>query len=255
MNNAVFGKTMENVRNRVDIRLIHTDEKLRKQTAKSSFKRFSIFNEDLVGVELKKVNLKLNKPIYVGFTTLDVSKTLLFRYHYLYMRKKYGEKAELLFTDTDSLMYHIETNDVYNDMLENKELFDLSNFPEDHPLFDASKKAIPGLFKDETAGQGIDEFCGLRSKMYSFTYGATEKKKAKGIAKLSIKKHLRHSHYKKCLFDGNVQMCDMHAIGSSKHELYMNHINKSALNAFDDKRWVKRDGISTFAHGHFRTKE
>ncbi|KAK3108933.1 hypothetical protein FSP39_019099 [Pinctada imbricata] len=253
MNNSVFGKTMENVRSLVDIRLIHTQEKLKKQTAKSSFQRFTIFNEDLVGVELKKVNLKLNKPVYVGFTTLDISKILLFRFHYDYMQKKYGDKAQLLFTDTDSLMYHIETGDLYKDMEENEGLFDLSNFPEHHFLHDKSNVAIPGFFKDETAGMEIYEFCGLRSKMYSFIYGDSEKKKAKGLAKSAVRKHLRHIHYKQSLFDEDVIMCGMHAIRSSKHELFINRINKAGLSAFDDKRWVKEDGISTFAHGHYRT--
>ncbi|KAK3104484.1 hypothetical protein FSP39_003183 [Pinctada imbricata] len=224
-------------------------------TMKSNFKRFSIFNEDLVGVEHKKINLKLNKPIYVGFTTLELSKTLLFRFHYLYMRQKYGDKARLLFTDTDSLMYHIETEDLYKDMAESKDLFDLSNFAEDHFLHDKTNMTIPGYFKDETEGMAIFEFCGLRSKMYSFTYGENEKRTAKGISQNTVKKHLKHAHYKRCLFDGDIFMCGMHAIRSSNHELYVQRINKSGLSAFDDKRWVRNDGITTYAHGHYRAKD
>ena len=107
MNNAVFGKTMENLRNRVDIKLIQTEKKLKKYCAKPSFERIQIFNDDLVGVENKKVTLVLNKPVYVGQTILDLSKMVMYDFHYNILKKKYGNSMHLLFTDTDSLMVEV----------------------------------------------------------------------------------------------------------------------------------------------------
>lgn len=152
MNNAVFGKTMENLRNRVNIQLVHTKKKIKKICAKPSFDRFKIFNEDLVGAENKIVKLKLNKPVYIGQTILDLSKLVMYDFHYNFMRKMYGEKINLLFTDTDSLMYEIETSNLDGDIARNKDFFDLSNYPPNHPLHDKSNKKVVLKFKNETAG-------------------------------------------------------------------------------------------------------
>ena len=152
MNNAVFGKTMENLRNRVDIKLIQTEKKLKKYCAKPSFHRVQIFNNDLVGVENKKVTLLLNKPVYVGQTILDLSKIEMYNFHYNVMKKKYGRFCSTLYSDTDSMIYGIETNDVYKDMVEQKHLYDLSNYPTDHALYDATNKKVVLKMKDECAG-------------------------------------------------------------------------------------------------------
>ena len=136
MNNSVFGKTMENMRKRVHVELVNTPKRLRKLCAKPNFQNFKIFNEDLVAVNLKKVNIVLNRPIYAGFSIFDISKTFMYEFHYDYMKAKYGPKAQLLFTDTDSLCYEVETQDLYQDMSENKELFDLRNYKKSHELYD-----------------------------------------------------------------------------------------------------------------------
>lgn len=153
MNNAVFGKTMENLRNRVNIKLVHTEKKLKKLCAKPSFDRLKIFNEDLVGVENKKVKLLLNKPVYIGQTILDLSKLVMYDFHYNFMKKMYGDQIRLLFTDTDSLMYEIETPDLDGDLAKCRDLFDLSNYPPNHPLHDNSNKKVVLKFKNETAGK------------------------------------------------------------------------------------------------------
>ena len=116
MNNSVFGKTMENIRNRVDVKLVNTKEKLRKLVAKPNFRSRKIFSENLVSVHMKKTSLTMNKPVYLGMCILDLSKTIMYDFHYNYIKPKYGEKAKLLFTDTDSLMYEIETEDFYKDI-------------------------------------------------------------------------------------------------------------------------------------------
>ena len=135
MNNAVFGKTMENLRKRVNVKLINDKTKLTKLTARPSFDSFRIFSEDLAAVNLKKTKLYLNRPIYVGFTILDLSKVLMYQFHYEYMKQKYGDNAKLLFTNTDSLCYEVKTRDIYQDMFEDTELFDTSEYIQDHPLY------------------------------------------------------------------------------------------------------------------------
>ena len=115
MNNSVFGKTMENIRKRVDVRLVTSKEKLLKLASKPTYVSSKIFNENLVAVHKIKETLTMNRPAYVGACILDMSKTLIYDFHYNYIKHKYDNKAKLLFTDTDSLTYEIETNDAYAD--------------------------------------------------------------------------------------------------------------------------------------------
>ena len=168
MNNSVFGKTMENLRKRVDVRLVTDEKKLTKLASKPTYVSSKIFNENLVAVHKIKETLTLNRPAYVGMCILDLSKTLMYDFHYNYIKKKYGDKARLLFTDTDSLTYEIEAEDVYKDFWNDKDKFDNSDYPESSPYFDKTNKKVIGKFKDEAAGVPICEFVGLRSKMYSY---------------------------------------------------------------------------------------
>ena len=168
MNNSVFGKTMENIRKRVDVRLVTSKEKLSKLASKPTYVSSKIFNENLVAVHKIKETLTLNRPAYIGMCILDLSKTLMYDFHYNYIKQKYGNKAKLLFTDTDSLTYEIETKDVYQDFWNDKDRFDNSDYPENSPYFNKTNKKVIGKFKDEAAGVPITEFIGLRSKMYSY---------------------------------------------------------------------------------------
>ena len=128
MNNSVFGKTMENIRNRVDVKLVNNREKAKKLTAKPNFQHFTIFDENLV-----RTKLEFNKPVYCGMAILDLSKTLMYDFHYKYILPKYGKNQKLLFTDTDSLCYEIETEDFFQDISNDVEAkFDTSNFPKYH---------------------------------------------------------------------------------------------------------------------------
>ncbi|XP_069134582.1 uncharacterized protein [Argopecten irradians] len=199
MNNSVFGKTMENLRKRMDVKLVNSEKKAMKLTCKPTFHEFRIFSEDLVGVHMLKSKLYLNRPIYVGFSILDVSKTLMYDFHYNYMKRKYGCNARLLFTDTDSLAYVIRTEDIYQDMSEDKHLFDTSEYCTSHPLYSTENKKVLGKMKDETFGNPIHAFVGLKAKMYAYTYNCkkekdgkmletnVESKKAKGIKNMSSK--------------------------------------------------------------------
>ena len=256
MNNSVFGKTMENLRNRVDVRLVNTKEKLRKLVAKPNFKSRKIFNENLVSVHMSKTSLLMNKPIYLGMCILDLSKIIMYDFHYNYIKSKYADKAKLLFTDTDSLMYEIETEDFYKDISGDvKDRFDTSDYPENHPsgIPTGENKKVLGMMKDEVAGKIIKEFVGLRSKLYSFVMDdGRETKKCKGIKKQVVESSIRHEHYKTCLTTGKELLRKQNILRSYDHEVYTEEVNKVALSALDDKRHILSDGMDTLALGHYK---
>ena len=162
MNNSIYGKTMENIRKRVDVRLVTSQKKLLKMVSKPTYVSNKIFNENLVAVHKIKETLVMNRPSFVGACILDISKTLIYDFHYNYIKHKYGDKAKLLFTDTDSLTYEIETDDAYLDFWMDGEKFDNSDYPPNSPFFFNSNKKVIGKFKDEAAGIPITEFIGLR---------------------------------------------------------------------------------------------
>jgi len=263
MNNAVFGKTMENIRKRINITLATSNKELQKQINKHTFKRTTMIGEKLAIVHHHKKTIKMNKPIAVGFTILELSKLHMYDFHYNYIKKLYGTKATLLFTDTDSLCYLIETEDIYQDMLKRQELFDFSDYPEDHPCYSKANKKVIGKFKDEANGQQIQEFVGLRSKMYSILYDVPQidkdtkelyssKRVGKGIKKHYIKDSLTHEDYLKALYaEGDLMKASFNAIRSHKHQIYSEHVTKTSLCCLDDKRYVLDDGITTLAHGHY----
>ena len=152
MNNSVFGKTMENIRNRVDVKLVNDrDRDNEKLAAMPNFRNLNIFCKELVAVHMKKTSLTMNKPIYLGMCILDLSKTIMYDFHYNYIKPKYGDKGKLLFTDTDSLMYEIETEDFYKDISEDvKDRFDTRGYPHNHPsgIPTGCNKKVLGMFKD-----------------------------------------------------------------------------------------------------------
>ena len=177
MNNSVFDKTMENLRKRVDVKLVTDEKKLMKLTSKPTFVTSKIFNEKLVAVHKIKETLTLNRPAYVGMCILDFSKALMYDFHHNYIKKKYNDKVKLLFKDKDSLTCEIETEDVYKDFWSDKDKFDNSEYPENSPYFDKSNKNVIRKFKDKVSEIPINEFIGLRSKMYSYLKDTNEVEK------------------------------------------------------------------------------
>ena len=228
--------------------------KLKCFAAMPNFKHLNIFCEELVAIHMKKTSLTMNKPTYLGMCILDLSKTIMYENHYNFIKKKYGDKAKLLFTDTDSLMYEIETEDFYKDISGDvKDRFDTSDYPHNHPLGipTGCNKKMLGMFKDEAAGRIIEEFVGLRSKLYSFKmFEGEESRKCKGVKKSVVKKSITHEDYKTCLFTGKQQLRKMNVIRSYDHEIYTEEINKVALSTDEDKRYILEDGIHTLAWGH-----
>ena len=259
MNNSVFGKTMENIRNRVDIQLVCTREKTMKLTSKPNYESRTIFSDSLAAIHMKKIKMKYDKPIYIGLCVLDLSKTLMYDFHYNYMIKKYGDNQTLLFTDTDSLAYEIKTDDFYKDISEDvKTKFDTSNFPKVHAscIKTGCNKKVIGMMKDECGGKQITEFVGLRAKMYSYKVKDSdqEEKRAKGVKKAVIKKDISFNDYYSCLTGENpVIYRKMNLIRSHKHDIFTETVNKVALSANDDKRVIQSDKISTLAYGHYKT--
>ena len=251
MNNSVFGKTIENIRKRQNIHLIDNRKKALKLSSKPNFDRCTIFDRNLIAIHMLKTEVYFNKPVYVGQAILDLSKTLMFNFHYTYIKKKYGNKAELLFTDTDSLMYQIKTKDFYLDICPDvRGKFDTSDYPLVHPsgIITGANKKVIGMFKDEVAGKQITHFVGLRPKLYSFKIEEDrEVRKCKGVKKNVVKKKLDFDDYVKCLFSGEKEMRSMKIIRSEKHDIYSKEVNKIALSNEDDKREVLKDNIHTLA--------
>ena len=229
MNNSVFGKTMENLRKRVDVRLVTNEKKLDKLTAKSTYMSSKIFNENLMAVHKVK-ETGLNRPAYVGMYILDLSKTLMYNFHYKYIKKKYGDRAKLLFTDTDSLTYEIEPEDVYNNFWNDKDMINNSDYPDNSPYHCNANKKVFGKFKDEACGVPIVEFIGLKSKMYSHIKNDGKGgKTTKGIKKNVIKNNIKHEDYKSTLINNKQMQHKMKTVRSQRHQLGSYEINKVSL--------------------------
>ena len=175
----------------------------------------------------------------------------MYTFYYQHLKYKYGTRCELLYTDTDSLLLEIKTEDVYKDMGCHKRYYDTSDYPKEHPLYSQENKKVLGKMKDECNGKTISEVVCLRSKMYSILIeGGENKKKAKGTTKVVTKKEISHQNYKDALFGRQSFKHGMDMFGSEDHQIFGVHLNKTSLSPFDSKRWIKEDGIHTLAYGH-----
>ena len=184
---------------------------------------------------------------------LDLSKTLMYDFHYNYIKKNYGNGAKLLFTDTDSLTYEIKAKNVYKDFWNDKEMFENSDYQESSPYYCNADKKVIGKFKDEACGIPITEFVGLKSKMYSYIKNYEKGgKTAKGIKKNVIKNNIKHEDYRNVLLNNEQLHHKMKTIRSQKHQLGSYEINKVSLSCFDDKRYIHNNGISSYAYGHYK---
>ena len=253
MNNSVFGKTMENIRRHRDIKLVNNKEKYRKTVMKPNFKSGTLPGPDLMGCEMGKVRVVMNKPVYLGQAILDLSKLIMYEFHYDYTQPKYGDRLKLCYMDTDSYVYDIKTEDFYRDIAEDIESrFDTSAYSSNRPLPIGKNKKVIGLMKDELGGGIMKEFVALRAKMYSYIDDKSELKKCKGIKKCVIKREINFEDYKKCLFEGvNIYKSQL-LFRSNKHEIRTLDVNKLTLSSQDDKR-IPIDLISTYAMGHYNT--
>ena len=252
MNNAVFGKTMENVSKHRDIKLVKSDKKRNNLVSELNFHTMKLIDNNLAIIEMKKVKVKMSKPIHLGLSILDISKVTMYEFWYDYVKIKYEDKARLCYMDTDSFVVNIKTKDFYKDIAENvKERFDTSNYIYYRPLPIGVNKKVIGLMKDELGGDIITEFVALRPKAYLYiTNDVIEMKKAKGTKKCVVNKMLRFEDYKKCLFSNGKVLKSQQRFKSENHEVYTENINKIALSCDDDKRIVTSDRITSYPYGY-----
>ena len=252
MNNSVFGKTMENIRKHRNIKLVMTEEKYLCTVMKPNFKFGVLFGENLMGCEMGKIKIVMNKPVYLGQVILYLNKVVMYEFHYDYMVPKYVlEKLKLCYMNTDSLVYDIKTEDFYGDIANDVEArFDTSGYSKtDFRLLPIGlNKKVIGLMKDKLGGKIMTEFVALRPKLYSYkVLDGLEDKRYKGIKKCVVKKALTFEDYKACLFNDSTDYRSQLMFRSAKHEVHTIEVNKVALNRDDDKRISRKDRISTFA--------
>ena len=251
MNNAVFRKTMENIRKHRDIKLVNNEEAYLQAVMHLNFKSGTLFGPNLMGCEMGKIKVVMSKPVYPGQAILDLSKIVMYEFHYDYMKRKYAEdKLILCYMDTNSLIYDIETDDFYKDIGDDaKSRFDTCCYNDNRPLPIGKNKTIIRLMKDELGGGIMKEFFTLRPKMYAYKVGSSESKKCKGIKKCVVKKTISFEDYKNCLFGGEASYRSQLMFRSSKHEVRTLEVNKLALSRDDDKN-LTIDGIASLARGH-----
>ena len=252
MNNSAYGKTMENVRNHKDIRVVTTDERRSILASEPNFHSTMYISKDLLIMEMKKTKVRMNKPIYLGQAILDISKTLIYKFWYDYIKPKYGDKARLCYMDTDSFVMYIKTEDFYKDIASDVERwFDTSNYDkkDNRPLPIGKNKKVIGLFKDELGGKIMTEFCALRAKAYAYKLDDdTEMKKAKGTKKCIVKREITFKNYADTLFNDEV-IRSQQRFRSDHHRVCTEEVNKIALSSNDDKRIQTFDKITTFPYG------
>ena len=209
-------------------------------------------SEDLSIIEMKRTKVKMNKPIYLGLSILEISKLLMYEFWYDYMKPKYGDNVKLCDMDTDSFLMNIKTEDFYKDIANDVEnRFDTSNYEVHRPLSTGKIKKVIGLMKDELGGRVITEFVALRPKTYScLTDDCKEDEKAKGTKKCVIKRMIKFDEYKNCLLNGKVILKSQQRFISKGHDVYTENINKIALSSNDDKRLIASDKITSCPYGY-----
>lgn len=258
LSNSLFGKTMERVDKRTIIRLVSDIKSYTNYVAKVTFLNAKIVNDDLVSVEMKRSRIIADRPVFLGFTILELAKLKMYEFHYDVMRHYFGQRLNLLYTDTDSLIYEIQTDNIQNDLtvLSANGCFDFSNYPRDHPLHNSDFKRVPGVFKDESKGLPITHFVGLRSKMYCLkrldeSGREQEFKYAKGVKKPVISNSLKFENYLECLLENKQFEHEFHSIVPKTHTVCTSRQSKVSLSPFDDKRY-SLDSIHSLPYGHYR---
>lgn len=266
MNNSIFGKTLENKRKHKNVKLVSDPAKLEKLVQQPNFKTSIIINENLVAVSMKKTVIKMDRPLYIGMSILDISKTLMYDFHYNKMVAFYGrENIGISYMDTDAFLYFIKTLDMYEDLrtFPHKNDFDFSDYPKNHPNYDYDRnKKVLGKFKDELNGVPLEENVALMSKLYAIKIhkDAVDQeecviKKAKGIKTLYLKKQLKFENYKQCLFEDKEYIATFNTIRSFNHKLFSITEVKKALSSNDNKRVILPDKIHTLPYGHYALRK
>ena len=253
MNNVVFRETMENVRNHRDIKLVTTNRQRNRLASEPNCHTTKCISKYLLIMEMKMVEVKTNKPVYLGQAILDISKTLMYEFWYNYIKPKYEDKARLCYVDTDSFVIYIKTENFYKDIANDVDRwFDRSNYDEndERPLPIGKNKEVIRLFKDELSRKIMAEFVALRAKAYAYLMeDGSEHKKAKGTKKCVIKRELMFENYKDSLFNDEIILKSQQRFKSDHHKVYTEEVNKIALSSNDDKRLQTFDKVTTYPYG------
>ena len=224
-----------------------------KLASEPNYQSTKYISKDLLVREMRKTELRLNKPIYLGQAILDLSKILMYEFWYDYIKPKFGDKARLCYMDTDSFVIYIKTDDFYKDISDDvNKWFDTSNFNknDNRPLGTGKNKKVLGKFKDELGGKIIAEFCALRAKAYAYKLvDDTENKKAKGTKKCIVKREIIFQNYVNSLFKNEVLLRSQQRFRSDHRKVYTEEVNKIALSSNDDKRIQTFDTITMFPYG------
>ena len=205
---------------------------------------------------MRRIKVKMNKPIYLGLSILKISKILMYEFWYDHMKPKYGDNVKLCYMGTDSFILNIKTEDFYKDIANDVEKrFDTSNYEVDRPLSTGKNKKVIGLMKDELGRRIITEFVTLRPKTYSYlTDDGKEDKKAKGTKQCVMKRMTKFNDYKNCLLNGEVVLKSQQRFKSKGHDVYAENIKKIALSSNGDKRLIASDKITSYPYG-FKGKQ
>ena len=229
-----------------------------------NFQNAHQISDKLCLVESKPIKTVFNKPIFLGAVILETSKLHMYQFWYEHLKNKYNNKVELIYTDTDSYIIYVETDYIYKDMLNDKNLYDFSEYPENHPNYDVTNNKVLMKFKDEMKSLIITEFIGLKPKMYSFNYIDNTEINENDIKydeynKIILNKHihkgvkesinLKHDEYKRSLYKEELIYKEFYNLQLNKQNIYLDKINKIALNPFESKRyWI--DDINSLPYGY-----
>ena len=243
---------MENIRKHRNIKLVNNKEAYLRAVMKPNFKSGTLFGPNLMGCEMGKIKVVMNKPVYLWQAVLDLTKIVMYEFHYNYTKRKYtDDKLTLCYMDTDSFIYDIQTDDFYKDIANDVESrFGTSDYVPNRPLPIGKNKKVISQMKDELGGGIMSEFVTLRPKMYAYKVESSESKKCKGIKKCVVKKTISFEDCKACLFSGEASYRSQLMFRSSKHEVKTLEVNKLALSRDDDKR-ITVDGVASLARGHY----
>jgi hypothetical protein len=271
MVNFVYGKTMESVRDRQNIRLVTTKKQVRKLVNSPFFLKWTQFDGDFCAMHMAPQSLKLWKPIFIGVQVLEHAKLKMYKFWYDFVKPLWGDKCHLVVTDTDSFQFSVETDDLYRDLRAHYRLFDLSHYPNEHPIFVESKnqeerdkllkykeasRAKIGLMKDEAAICNIIDIIGLKAKCYAKRFqDGGGKCKIKGIKRSVVKNKIKFETFNSTLNENEIHYADMTQIRSQAHRIKVIRQTKLTLYAYDDKRYILANGVDTLPYGHYKIRQ
>ena len=249
--NSLFGKSIENKRKYSNIKVALNHNQLIKGLRNPLFDEFMILDQNKAFLKCRKTKVMMDKPIFLGFTVLELSKLHMYYLHYDVFKNYYGNNLKLIYTDTDSFIYHIKTTDIFRDFQFFSDIMDFCDYPKDHPLYSEINKKVLGKLKDEMAGDVISEVIALKSKMYYIDSPKKQQKRAKGVIKSVLEDEITKKMYLECLFKERVFKHDSRRISSEKHQIIGVTSEKISLTPLDDKRF-SLNAVDTLAFGHYR---